>query len=136
MEVMKPDTKEDLIVCIFLAVIVCATLYLPSYGRSEIEAEPANIQTEAAPTAKRYATVAEYFRAGNPNPTTYRLGEPQIKRKNFSKKVRETIHRENGGVWRHETGTGPYTASVRHTESRRNLARLEVVLASFLSLHP
>jgi len=53
---------------------------------------------EKVPEVKRYSSVAEYFRAGNPNGTTYRLGEPWIKRKSFSKKRRDIIHQENGGA--------------------------------------
>ena len=47
--------------------------------------------------AVRYESVGEYFREGNPNPTTYRLGEPWILRKSFSAKQRAKIHKENGG---------------------------------------
>jgi len=42
--------------------------------------------------------VAEYFKAGNLNATTYRLGEPWGKRKSFSRKRRDIIHQENDGA--------------------------------------
>lgn len=54
-------------------------------------------QKQPRSVAARYESVAEYFKAGNPNATTHRLGEPLIKRKSFSAKQRATIHRENGG---------------------------------------
>jgi len=61
-----------------------------------VEPEPSvKIQTPA--NAVRYDSIADYFRAGNPNATTYRLGEPWIERKSFSRSKREKIHRENGG---------------------------------------
>ena len=46
---------------------------------------------------ERYASVGDYFKAGNPNATTYRLGEPWTKRKSFSASQRAKIHKENGG---------------------------------------
>ena len=47
--------------------------------------------------AERYETVAAYFKAGNPNATTYRLGEPWIPRQSFSAADHQRIHEENGG---------------------------------------
>ena len=55
------------------------------------------VETQPITRGERYATVAEYFKAGNPNATTYRLGKPWIKRKSFSASRRIKIHKENGG---------------------------------------
>ena len=55
------------------------------------------VQTQPVTRGERYATVGDYFKAGNPNATTYRLGEPWIQRKSFSAKQRAIIHQENGG---------------------------------------
>ena len=70
------------------------------------------------PTATRYESVAEYFRAGNPNATTYRLGEPPIDRQSFSAKQRATIHRENGGVCQVCGSEGPL--EVEHRRGLQN----------------
>ena len=69
------------------------------FGLFQTPAEPATTEPVAPiqREVQRYDSVAEYFRAGNPNATTYRLGEPPIKRKSFSAKQRAIIHRENGG---------------------------------------
>ena len=55
----------------------------------QIKTKP--VKQSAARLGERYASVGEYFKAGNPNATTYRLGEPPIKRKSFSPRER------NGG---------------------------------------
>ena len=60
--------------------------------------EPITPPLVPTPTrAERYESVAAYFKAGNPNATTYRLGEPWIDRKSFSLKQRNAIHKRNGG---------------------------------------
>ena len=61
----------------------------------QIKTKP--VKQSAARFGERYASVGDYFKAGNTNATTYRLGAPQIKRKSFSAKRRAVIHRENGG---------------------------------------
>jgi len=58
---------------------------------------PKATESKTPVVAKRYKSVGDYFKAGNPNATTYRLGEPWIKRKSFSKKRRDIIHKENSG---------------------------------------
>ena len=57
--------------------------------------------------AVTYDSVAAYFKAGNPNATTYRLGEHPIQRKSFSVKQRNIIHAENGGVCQVCGSAGP-----------------------------
>ena len=72
----------------------------------------------AARLGERYATVGDYFKAGNPNATTYRLGEPHlIKRKSFSPQGTQchsqTQWRLLSGLWRNystRSGTSPRSA--------------------------
>ena len=116
---MRKTIAVNLVTGILLLAVIAAPIYVGSWWWSSAEpAQPVVLseapvseiveasQTEPALDA-HYDSVSDYFKAGNPNATTYRLGEPVIKRKSFSAKQRAEIHRENGGVCQVCGSAGP-----------------------------
>ena len=110
-----------LLLCVFGAPLayVGSHLLAPAEPTQEAAAPIVHVEEDQQPSiAARYESVAEYFRAGNPDATTYRLGEPLIERKSFSTKQRKIIHRENGGVCQVCGSAGPL--EVEHRRALMN----------------
>ena len=127
---MRKTNVVNLVTGVLLLAVITAPIYVGSWWWSS--AEPAQpVVLSEAPVSEiveasgtepaldaRYASVGDYFKAGNQNATTYRLGEPTIKRKSFSAKQRAEIHRENGGVCQVCGSTGPL--EVEHRRGLQN----------------
>ena len=128
---MRKTTAVNLVTgVLLLAVIAVPIVYVGSWWWSSAEPAQPVVQSEA-PVSEiveasqtepaldaHYDSVSDYFKAGNTNATTYRLGEPVIKRKSFSARQRAEIHRENGGVCQVCGSTGPL--EVEHRRGLQN----------------